>query len=54
MIQSNSETLIQQLALRDELEFEKELKNKNKYFYKMFEAIGVATLYSRKIGKWTG
>lgn len=27
MIQSNSETLIQELALRDELEFEKELKN---------------------------
>jgi len=32
--------------------FEKELRNKNKYYYKMFEAIGVATLYSRKIGKW--
>ncbi|MDB5198930.1 MAG: hypothetical protein JWO92_893 [Chitinophagaceae bacterium] len=31
---------------------EKELRNKNKYYYKMFEAIGVATLYSRKIGQW--
>lgn len=31
--------------------FEKELRNKNKYYYKMFEAIGVATLYSRKIGR---
>ncbi|GBM58173.1 hypothetical protein AVEN_240261-1, partial [Araneus ventricosus] len=27
MIQENSEVLIQELALRDELEFEKELKN---------------------------
>ncbi len=32
--------------------YEKEARNKNKYYYKMFEAIGVATLYSRKIGKW--
>lgn len=32
--------------------YEKETSNKNKYYYKMFEAIGVATLYSRKIGKW--
>lgn len=32
--------------------FEKEMKNKNKYYYKMFEAIGVATLYSRKIGRF--
>jgi RNase H-fold protein (predicted Holliday junction resolvase) len=32
--------------------YEKEVANKNKYYYKMFEAIGVATLYSRKIGKW--
>lgn len=32
--------------------YEKEVMNKNKYYYKMFEAIGVATLYSRKIGKW--
>lgn len=32
--------------------FEKELRNKNKYYYKMFEAIGVATLYSRKIGRF--
>ena len=31
--------------------YEKELRNKNKYYYKMFEAIGVATLYSRKIEK---
>lgn len=32
--------------------YEKEVENKNKYYYKMFEAIGVATLYSRRIGKW--
>ena len=32
--------------------YEKEVNNKSKYYYKMFEAIGVATLYSRKIGKW--
>ncbi len=32
--------------------YEKELRNKNKYYYKMFEAIGVATLYQRKIGRW--
>jgi hypothetical protein len=32
--------------------YEKELKNENKYYYKMFEAIGVATLYSRKIGRF--
>ena len=32
--------------------YEKELRNKNKYYYKMFEAIGVATLYLRKIGRW--
>lgn len=25
-------------------------RNKNKYYYKMFEAIGVATLYSREMG----
>lgn len=32
--------------------YERETANKSKYYYKMFEAIGVATLYSRKIGKW--
>ena len=32
--------------------YEKEVSNKNKYYYKMFEAIGVATLYLRKIGRW--
>jgi hypothetical protein len=32
--------------------YEKESKNESKYYYKMFEAIGVATLYCRKIGKW--
>ncbi len=26
--------------------YEKEMQNKNKYYYKMFEAIGVATLYA--------
>lgn len=41
----------QLVLLFPELEpyFLKELRNKNKYYYKMFEAIGVATLYSRKI-----
>ena len=32
--------------------YEKEISNKNKYYYKMFEAIGVATLYQRKIGRF--
>lgn len=32
--------------------YEKETSNKNKYYYKMFEAIGVATLYQRKIGRF--
>jgi len=32
--------------------YEKELLNKNKYYFKMFEAVGVATLYLRKIGRW--
>jgi hypothetical protein len=32
--------------------YEREISNKNKYYYKMFEAIGVATLYSRKIGRF--
>lgn len=31
---------------------EKELNNKSKYYYKMFEAIGIATLYARKIGRF--
>lgn len=31
---------------------EKERNNKNKYYYKMFEAIGVASICSRKIGRW--
>lgn len=34
--------------------YEKEERSKNKYYYKMFEAIGVATLYERKIGRWRG
>jgi len=32
--------------------YEKEINNRTKYYYKMFEAIGVATLYLRKIGRW--
>jgi len=42
----------QMVLLYPELEsyFLKELTNKNKYYYKMFEAIGAATLYYHKIG----
>lgn len=50
-----SKAFMQQLVfLYPELQpwYEKELSNKSKYYYKMFEAIGVATLYCRKIGKW--
>lgn len=32
--------------------YEKEMGNKVKYYYKMFEAIGVATLCAKKIGQW--
>lgn len=32
--------------------YEKESSNRTKYYYKMFEAIGVATIYLRKIGRW--
>lgn len=32
--------------------YEKEKVNRIKYYYKMFEAIGAATLCSRMIGKW--
>ncbi|HEY5368282.1 MAG TPA: hypothetical protein VIJ75_04755 [Hanamia sp.] len=44
----------QLVLLFPELEpyYEKELRNKNKYYFKMFEAVGVATLYLRKIGRW--
>ena len=31
---------------------EKEKVNKNKYYYKMFEAVVVASICSRKIGRW--
>src|ERR1017187_6601437 len=51
----NSKGFMKQLVLLyPELEpyYEKELKNRNKYYYKMFEAVGVEALYSRKIGKW--
>jgi hypothetical protein len=34
--------------------YEKERTNNTKYYYKMFEAIAVATLYERKIGRWRG
>lgn len=51
----NSKVFMKQLvSLFPELlpYYERELRNKNKYYYKMFEAIGVATLYLRKIGRW--
>jgi len=51
----NSKVFMKQLVLLfPELEpyYEKELRNKNKYYFKMFEAVGVATLYLRKIGRW--
>ncbi len=32
--------------------YEKEMNNRTKYYYKMFEAIGVATIYLKKIGRW--
>jgi hypothetical protein len=34
--------------------YEKEVRNRSKYYYKMFEAIAAATLCARKIGMWRG
>ena len=51
----NSKTFMKQMVLLfPELVpyYERELRNKNKYYFKMFEAVGVATLYLRKIGRW--
>ena len=46
--------LMRSLALRyPELEryYKKEVKNKNKYYIKLFEAVGVATLHSQMVQK---
>jgi hypothetical protein len=52
--QTQLEVIKKLVILYPELQFvyEKEMKNKCKYYYKMFEAIAAATLCARKIGAW--
>lgn len=51
---TQAEMIKRLVALYPELRltYEKEIRNKTKYYYKMFEAIGAATLCARKIGAW--